>query len=55
MNAVGVLTVDGFATGLNDRVLVKNQVTGADNGIYRVTTQGTADVAAVLTRATDAE
>ena len=55
MNAVGVLTVDGVATVLNDRVLVKNQVTGADNGIYKVTTQGTANVAAVLTRATDAD
>jgi len=55
MNAVGVLTVDEVATVLNDRVLVKNQVTGADNGIYRVTTEGTADVAAVLTRATDAD
>ena len=55
MNAVGVLTVDGVATVLNDRVLVKNQVTGADNGIYKVTTEGTANVAAVLTRAMDAD
>ena len=55
MNAVGVLTVDEVATVLNDRVLVKNQATGADNGIYRVTTEGTAGAAAVLTRATDAD
>lgn len=53
MDAVGVLTIDGVATVLNDRILVKNQVTGADNGIYKVTTEGEAGVAAVLTRATD--
>jgi hypothetical protein len=52
-NAVGVLTVDGVATVLNDRILVKNQATASDNGIYKVTTEGTAGVAFVLTRATD--
>mgnify|MGYP001615424069 FL=1 len=55
MNAVGVLTIDGVATVLNNRILVKNQAAGADNGIYKVTTEGTAGVAAVLTRATDAD
>ncbi|MDO9535090.1 MAG: hypothetical protein Q7J85_07100 [Bacillota bacterium] len=52
-DAVGILTVDGVATVLNDRILVKNQVAGADNGIYKVTTEGTAAVAFILTRATD--
>jgi len=52
-DAVGILTVDGVATVLNDRVLVKDQVTGADNGIYKVTTEGTGGVAFILTRATD--
>lgn len=52
-NAVGILTVDGVACILNDRVLVKNQVSADDNGIYKVTTAGTAGVAFVLTRATD--
>ena len=55
MNDVGVLTIDGVDTVLNDRILVKNQAAGADNGIYKVTTEGTASVAAVLTRATDAD
>lgn len=55
MTAVGVLTVDGVATVLNDDVLVKNEAAGANNGIYRVTTEGTAGVAAVLTRRTDAD
>lgn len=54
-SAVGVLTIDGVATVLNDRILVKNQVAGVDNGIYKVTTEGTAVVAFVLTRAIDAD
>ena len=54
-SAVGVLTVDGVATVLNDRILVKNQVEDIDNGIYKVTTAGTAGVAFILTRAIDAD
>jgi len=53
--AVGILAVDGVNTVLNDRILVKNQVAGANNGVYKVTTQGTAGVAFVLTRTTDAD
>jgi hypothetical protein len=53
MNAVGILTVDGVATLLGDRILVKSEVDPIQNGIYTVTVQGTALVAAVLTRATD--
>jgi len=54
MNSVGVLTVDGVATVLGDRILVKNEgASHIDHGIYEVTTEGTAGVAAVLTRATD--
>ncbi len=49
-DAVGVLTVDGVATVLGDKVLVKNQVAGLQNGPYDVTVEGTAGVAAVLTR-----
>lgn len=54
-NATGTLTVDGVLTVLNDRILVKNQVSGADNGIYKVTTAGAVGVAFVLTRAVDAD
>lgn len=46
----GVLTVDGVAVALNDRILVKNEVAGANNGIYICTTAGTAGVPYVLTR-----
>ena len=49
----GVLTVDGVATVIDNRILVKNQVATSDNGIYKVTTEGTAGVAFVLTRAVD--
>jgi len=54
-NAVGILTVDDVATVLDDRILVKDQAAGDDNGIYKVTTEGTAGVAFVLTRSTDAD
>lgn len=56
-DAVGVLTVDGVATVLGDRILVKDETAGADidHGIYEVTTEGTAGVAFILTRATDAD
>jgi len=53
ITATGTLTVDGIAVALNDRVLVKNEVTQANNGIYVCTTFGTTGVAAVLTRSTD--
>lgn len=49
----GTLTVDGVLTALNDRILVKDQVTQTQNGIYKVTTAGAAGAAYVLTRATD--
>ena len=46
-------TLDGVTPATNARVLVKDQTTGAQNGIYVVTTQGSGSVAWVLTRATD--
>lgn len=51
--AVGVLTIDGVATKLNQRVLVKNGASEKDNGVYTVTTEGTAGAKFVLTRASD--
>ena len=52
-NAVGALSVDSVATALGDRLLIKNQVSDFQNGLFTVTTLGTAGVAFVLTRATD--
>lgn len=55
ITATGVLTVDGQAVALNDRILVKDEVAQANNGIYLCTTAGAVGVAAVLTRATDSD
>ena len=49
----GALTIDGFAVSVNDRVLIKDQASAAQNGVYVVTTAGDAGSAFVLTRATD--
>ncbi len=51
--AMTALSIDGVAVSANDRILVKNQVTQAQNGIYTVTTIGSGAVNWVLTRATD--
>ena len=55
VTATGALVVDGYTAVLNDRVLLKNQTTATQNGIYKVTTAGASGVSAVLTRATDAD
>ena len=48
----GALSVDGVTPSVADRILVKDQTTAAENGIYVVTTVGTGSTAFVLTRAT---
>jgi hypothetical protein len=50
VTATGTLTVDGILTALGDIILVKNQVSTFQNGLYTVTTAGAVGVAAVLTR-----
>jgi len=52
-NANGALTVDSVLTVVGYRVLVKNQVTQANNGVYTVTQVGSAGTPYILTRATD--
>lgn len=54
-NANGALTVDGVAVAVNDRILVKDEVSAQHNGIYVVTTVGDGSNPFVLTRATDAD
>jgi hypothetical protein len=44
---------DGITPSLNDRILVKNQTTTSQNGIYTLTTIGSGSTNWVLTRATD--
>lgn len=51
--AFGALVVDGNTVSLGQRILVKNEVTQANNGIYTVTTVGAVATLYVLTRATD--
>lgn len=53
--ANGALTVDSVAVAVSDRVLVKNEVTGANNGIFDVTAAGGAGAPFVLTRSIGAD
>jgi hypothetical protein len=46
-------STDGVSPTLNARILVKNQTTTSQNGIYTLTTVGTGSTNWVLTRATD--
>ena len=47
------LVIDGVTLSVSDRVLVKNQTSGLENGIYTVTDTGSVSTNWVLTRATD--
>lgn len=47
------ITLDGVTLAVGNRVLIKDQAAPAQNGIYTVTTLGSASVNWVLTRATD--
>jgi hypothetical protein len=49
------LTIDSRVLTVGDRVLVKDQTTGLQNGFYRVTTVGSASANWVLTRTVDAD
>ena len=48
----GAITLDGTTPSVADRILVKNQTSASENGIYVVTTVGNGSTAFVLTRAT---
>lgn len=52
---IAALAVDGVTLALNDRVLVKDQTAGAQNGVYRLSTLGSTTVPWVLTRVADAD
>ena len=49
------IAIDGVTLIANDRVLVKNQSTAAQNGFYKVTTVGSGSANWVLTRTPDAD
>ena len=52
---LAAISIDGVSLSVGDRVLVKDQTTTAQNGIYTVTTVGSGAVAWVLTRGTDTD
>jgi len=54
-NANGALSVDSIAVVVNDRILVKDEVSSANNGIYDVTATGSGIAPYVLTRSTDVD
>ena len=51
----GALSIDGTAAVAGDRVLIKNQASAVQNGIYAVTATGSGSAAFVLTRGPDAD
>ena len=54
-DANGALSVDGVSPSVDDRILVKDQASAVQNGIYKVTATGGASAAFVLTRSPDAD
>lgn len=53
ITATGAISIDGSTPSANQRVLLKDQSTASQNGVYVVTTIGSLGVAPVLTRAAD--
>lgn len=51
--ATGTFTVDGTTPPLGSRILIKNQSSGFQNGIYNLTTLGSIGVSAIFTRSLD--
>ena len=51
----GAIAIDGVSLTSGDRLLVKDQSTATQNGIYTVTTVGDGSTAYVLTRSSDAD
>lgn len=52
-NSAAIVVIDGYTLLLNDRVLFKNQTSGFQNGVYKITTLGTGIIPAIFTRALD--
>jgi hypothetical protein len=50
---LAAFSTDGQSPPINSRILVKDQTSGLQNGIYTLTTVGSGAIAWVLTRATD--
>lgn len=50
---LAAFSIDGVTPNINARILVKNQTFTEENGVYTLTTVGSASVAWILTRAAD--
>jgi hypothetical protein len=50
VTATGAFTIDGVTPPVNSRILLKNQTSGFQNGVYDLTVTGTTGVSPVLTR-----
>lgn len=53
VTATGAFTLDGTTPPANSRILIKDQTSGFQNGVYSLTTAGSIGVSPVLTRTTD--
>lgn len=53
ITATGTFTVDGTTPPINSRILIKDQSSGFQNGVYNLTATGSVGVSPVLTRSTD--
>jgi len=53
ITATGAFTVDGVTPPINSRILIKDQSSGFQNGIYNLTVPGSIGVSPILTRALD--
>lgn len=53
VTATGAFTLDGTTPPANSRILIKDQTSGFQNGVYNLTVTGSLGVSPVLTRATD--
>ncbi len=53
VTATGAFTLDGTTPPVNSRILIKDQSTGFQNGVYDLTVAGTIGVSPILTRSLD--
>ncbi len=53
VTATGAFSLDGTTPPVNSRILIKDQSSGFQNGVYSLTVAGTTGVSPVLTRALD--
>lgn len=53
INAVGIVAIDGHNMTLGESALIKDESNQTHNGIYTMTTEGTAGVAGIFTRRAD--